>query len=144
MTFLLALFLAASSASSSETAIRAVLRSQVAAWNRGDIPGFMSGYDDAETTTSVSSSIRRGYQQMLAGYLRSYPTREKMGTLAFSEVEVRMLGGAWASVLGRWHLTRASDAGGDVGGYFTLLFQNKPRGWKVILDHTSEEPRIIP
>ena len=42
-------------------AVRAVIEAQQAAWNRGDIEGFMDGYERAETTTFVpSKSITLG------------------------------------------------------------------------------------
>jgi ketosteroid isomerase-like protein len=124
-------------AATSEDEIRTVLDDQTAAWNRGDIPAFMAGYLESESTTFVSDTVTRGHAKVLARYLQRYPTREKMGTLQFSGVEVKMLGSGYASVLGRFHLTRAAEAGGDATGLFTLLFQKTPAGWKIILDHTS-------
>ena len=120
-----------------EQEIRGVLDAQVAAWNRGDIPGFMEGYDKSESTTFVGTDITKGHAQVLARYLKKYPTREKMGTLRFSDIEMRMLGADYASVIGRFHLDRAADAGGEASGIFTLLFHKTSHGWKVILDHTS-------
>jgi ketosteroid isomerase-like protein len=125
------------SAATSEDEIRTVLEDQTAAWNRGDIPAFMAGYLESESTTFVSDTVTRGHAKVLARYLQRYPTHEKMGTLHFSGVEVKLLGTGYASVLGRFHLTRAAEAGGDATGLFTLLFQKTPAGWKVILDHTS-------
>jgi ketosteroid isomerase-like protein len=121
---------------SPEQQIRKVLDDQVAAWNRGDIPGFMEGYDKSESTTFVSSAITRGHAQVLAGYLKRYPTPEKMGTLRFSELEIHPLGPDYVSVLGRFHLERSKEAGGESAGIFTLLFHKTAHGWKVILDHT--------
>jgi hypothetical protein len=120
-----------------EQEIRGVLDAQVAAWNRGDIPGFMEGYDKSESTTFAGTEITKGHAQVLARYLKKYPTREKMGTLRFSDIETRMLGADYASVIGRFHLDRAADAGGEASGIFTLLFHKTGQGWKVILDHTS-------
>ena len=124
-------------AASPEQEIRRVLDNQVSAWNRGDVRAFMDGYDDSESTTFVGAKITRGHAQVLADYLKRYPTREKMGTLRFSELEIRPLGAGYASVIGRWHLVRDKEAGGEAGGIFTLLFQRTARGWKIILDHTS-------
>ncbi len=121
----------------SEGDIRAVLEMQQAAWNRGDVAGFMSGYEESDTTTFVGTTITRGYQQVLDNYRRRYATKDKMGQLAFSDVEIRLLGADYASVVGKWHLARAADAGGEVGGIFTLLFRKTAAGWKIILDHTS-------
>ena len=125
------------SAAASEDEIRTVLEDQTAAWNRGDIPAFMAGYLESESTTFVSDTVTRGHAKVLARYLQRYPTREKMGTLHFSGIEVKLLGPGYASVLGRFHLARATEAGGDATGIFTLLFQKTAAGWKIILDHTS-------
>jgi uncharacterized protein (TIGR02246 family) len=124
-------------AASPEQEIRKVLDHQVTAWNRGDIPAFMDGYDKSESTTFVSTTVTKGHAQVLAGYLKRYPTPEKMGTLRFTDLEVQVLGSGYASVLGRFHLERSKEAGGEAAGIFTLLFHKTANGWKVILDHTS-------
>jgi uncharacterized protein (TIGR02246 family) len=129
--------MAAAPPTASERDIRAVLEMQQAAWNRGDVAGFMSGYEQSDTTTFVGATITHGYQQVLANYRRRYPTKERMGRLGFSDVQIRLLGSEYASVIGKWHLARAADAGGEVGGIFTLLFRKTASGWKIILDHTS-------
>jgi ketosteroid isomerase-like protein len=74
---------------------------------------------------------------VLAGYMKRYPTPEKMGTLRFSDLEIHALGADYASVLGRFHLERSKEGGGEAAGIFTLLFHKTAHGWKVILDHTS-------
>lgn len=124
-------------AASPESDIRRVLDDQVAAWNRGDIPGFMDGYDKSESTTFVGTTITKGHAAVLANYRKRYPTPEKMGTLRFSDLEIRPLGSDYAAVIGRFHLDRSAGAGGEASGIFTLLFHKTAHGWKVILDHTS-------
>ena len=124
-------------AASPEQDIRRVLDDQVAAWNRGDIPAFMDGYDKSDSTTFVSSAVTKGHAAVLANYRKRYPTPEKMGTLRFSDLEIRMLGSDYAAVIGRFHLDRSREAGGESSGIFTLLFHRTAQGWKVILDHTS-------
>lgn len=124
-------------AASPEQEIRQVLDDQVAAWNRGDIPAFMRGYDQSESTTFVGATITKGHAEVLADYRKRYPTRDRMGALRFSDLEIRMLGTDYASVLGRFHLDRSAEAGGPAAGIFTLLFHKSSQGWKIILDHTS-------
>jgi uncharacterized protein (TIGR02246 family) len=124
-------------AASPDQDIRSVLDQQVNAWNRGDVHGFMNGYSDSESTTFVGAKITKGHGQVLSDYLKRYPTRAAMGTLRFSDLEIRLLGADYASVVGRWHLDRDKAAGGEAGGIFTLLFQRTAGGWKIILDHTS-------
>jgi ketosteroid isomerase-like protein len=131
------LLLAPLCAASSEEQIRRVLDDQVAAWNRGDVRGFMNGYEDSESLTFVGGAITKGHARVLENYLKRYSTKEKMGTLTFSDLEIKPLDADYAAVIGRWRLERAKDAGGDTGGLFTLLFRKTPAGWKIILDHTS-------
>jgi len=116
-------------------AIRAVLNTQQAAWNRGDIPAFLEGYWNApELTFSGADGIVRGYAGLLQRYRTSYPDRAAMGELDFSGLEIRILAPDAALVLGHWHLKRAA---GDAGGVFTLVFRRFPAGWRIIHDHTS-------
>ena len=119
----------------SENAIRAVLDAQREAWNRGDIEGYMDGYDRSPDTEFVSGDrINRGWQTVLERYKTTYDSREKMGRLTFSDLEITVLSKDSALVLGRWRLKRASD---EPHGTFTLLFRKTKVGWKIVHDHTS-------
>jgi beta-aspartyl-peptidase (threonine type) len=115
-------------------AIRAVLDAQVAAWNRGDLESYMDGYQRSPDIVFVSGDrVTRGWKTVLDRYRRSYDTREKMGVLTFSDVEITMLSKDAAIVLGRWQLR----AKGESRGRFTLLFRNTKAGWRIVHDHTS-------
>jgi uncharacterized protein (TIGR02246 family) len=115
--------------------IQSVLRAQQDAWNRGDIDGFMNGYARSASTVFVSEDeVRRGWETVRERYREKYSDRAKMGTLAFSEIEVSMLSPDAAVVLGRWRLKRSND---QPHGRFTLIFQKLPEGWRTVLDHTS-------
>lgn len=85
----------------------------------------------------MGKEVTRGNAGVLERYRRSYPTRERMGTLTFTDVEVRMLGSDFASVLGRFHLRRDAANGGDSDGVFTLLLKRVGGSWRIILDHTG-------
>ncbi len=118
--------------------IFAVLDAQVIAWNRGDIHSFMSGYLDSDSTRFVSAKgVTEGYRKVLERYLAAYPTKEKMGELSFSDLNIKHLSSEIAVVIGQWHLKRPEADGGNIGGYFTLIFQRTATGWKIIHDHTS-------
>jgi beta-aspartyl-peptidase (threonine type) len=115
--------------------IRVVLEAQTAAWNRGDIEGFMEGYARSPKTIFISGDeVTRGWQTVPDRYARKYDRREKMGRLTFSEIEITPLGEAAALVLGSWSLQRKDDR---PHGKFTLLFRKLPEGWRIVLDHTS-------
>jgi len=118
-------------------AVRAVLEAQVAAWNRGDIDGYMDGYARDETTTFISGdTVTRGWKTVLDRYKRNYDAREKMGTLTMAELEIRPLGDLYIAT-GRWQLTRQGDM---PRGRFTLLLRRTPAGWRIFHDHTSSAP----
>src|ERR1700682_1784343 len=118
-----------------EAAIRAVLDAQAAAWNRGDLEGYMDGYARSRDTEFVGGdTIARGWQTVLDRYRKNYSSREKMGVLTFSVLEITMLSKDAALVLGRWHLKRASD---EPHGTFSLLFRKTKAGWRIVHDHSS-------
>jgi uncharacterized protein (TIGR02246 family) len=142
LVFLLLLVAAAQAApvtnsSASQTAIRNVLDAQVAAWNRGDVTSFMQGYKDSSATTFVGKTVQHGYATILGRYRTIYSGKEKMGELAFTDLEITPLDSRFATVTGRFHLTRNAAAGGDAQGLFSLVFEKTGSGWKIILDHTS-------
>jgi ketosteroid isomerase-like protein len=119
----------------SAAAIRAVLDAQAAAWNRGDVEGYMDGYERAETTTLISGdAVTRGWQTVTDRYKKAYDTPEKMGTLAFSELEIKPLSEFYANVTGRWQLTRAKDT---PHGRFALIFRRTNAGWRIVQDTTT-------
>lgn len=121
--------------SKDEAAIRSVLEAQAAAWNRGDVEAYMDGYDRSPKTEFVGGdSITRGWQQVLDRYKQKYDSREKMGTLTFSDLEIKVLSADAALVLGRWRLKRAND---EPHGTFTLLFRKTKAGWRIVHDHSS-------
>lgn len=115
--------------------IRKVMDEQVAAWNRGDIDGFMKGYWKSENLIFVSGDrVTRGWQQTTDNYKKNYNTREKMGVLTFSELEIEVLNKDSAKVLGRWKVAHPPE---DNQGRFTLIFRKFKDGWRIIHDHTS-------
>jgi ketosteroid isomerase-like protein len=125
----------AQSSSKAETAIRRVMDDQAAAWNRGDIAGFMDGYWRSEQLTFVSgTNVTRGWQATLDRYKKSYDSRAKMGTLTFSDLEITVLAKDAAVVLGSWSLAREKD---NPHGKFTLIFRKFKEGWRIVMDHTS-------
>ena len=116
-------------------AIREVLDAQVAAWNHGDVDGYMAGYAPGDDTTFVGTdTVTRGWKTVRDRYKAKYDTPAKMGTLAFSDLGFRPLGGDDVVVTGAWLLTRATDT---PHGRFTLIFHRADAGWRIVYDHSS-------
>jgi ketosteroid isomerase-like protein len=124
-------------------AIEAAMNAQVAAWNHADIPAFMQIYENSPDTTFIGAHIAKGFTPILDRYKASYSTAEQMGTLTFSNLEVRLLTSScgkaeFAVVTGNFHLERtAKGTATKDDGTFSLVWRKGPQGWKILLDHTS-------
>lgn len=118
-------------------AVQNTLDAQVAAWNKGDIPGFMAGYVNSETLRFASGdTVTTGWATTLKRYQTRYTDRKIMGTLTFKDITITPLSNEFAEVFGRFHLARDLEAG-DATGLFTLLMKKTDKGWLVWHDHTS-------
>ncbi|MBT2118264.1 SgcJ/EcaC family oxidoreductase [Dyella sp. LX-66] len=130
-------------AADESSAIRTVLSAQQDAWNRGDVDNFVTAYKDAPDTTFIGSKIRQGYARILESYKKNYATKEQMGKLTYSDIEVRLLPcpdgqSHYAAVTGRFHLDRtAHGTAAKDDGVFSLLWEKTASGWKIVLDHSS-------
>ncbi|MCB0771479.1 MAG: nuclear transport factor 2 family protein [Flavobacteriales bacterium] len=117
---------------SSEEKIRTLMDDQAAAWDAGDLHGFMMAYSD--TVCFIGSKGRTcGREAVTANYMEAYPDRSSMGDLTFDIHEVLLGGAAHAWVTGNWRLERISDT---LGGGFSLFWVNEHKGWRIVRDHT--------
>jgi ketosteroid isomerase-like protein len=118
-------------------AARAVLDSQVEAWNRGDLEGFMAGYWRSPDLVFCSgATVTKGWDETLARYRKRYQSEgSEMGRLRFEGIEVIPLGADAALARGAWHL--AMGDGKEPHGLFTLLLRRLDDGWVIVHDHTS-------
>lgn len=120
-----------------EADVRAVLDTQVAAWNAGKLEEFMAGYWRSPKLTFFSGGRKlAGWEATLERYRKTYQAEGKeMGKLQFSELDIHLLGTSAAVVRGRWELTMSD--GKKPGGLYTLIFRKFKDGWKIVHDHTS-------
>jgi ketosteroid isomerase-like protein len=129
--------------SGDEASIRTTIDAQVAAWNRADIPAFMESYENSPETTFIGTKLNKGFAPILERYKKAYTSKEEMGTLTFSDLEIRLMPTTtgvteYAIVTGHFHLARSArgEAKKD-DGIFSLVWHKGPGGWKIMLDHTS-------
>jgi uncharacterized protein (TIGR02246 family) len=115
--------------------VRNVLDKQAAAWNAGDLAGFMEGYARSSSTRFASGGdVLFGWETVFERYRRKYGDTKAMGKLKFSDLDIQVLGPDSALAFGRWHLTRE---GGDASGLYTLILRKARPGWRIVHDHTS-------
>jgi ketosteroid isomerase-like protein len=118
--------------------IEHLLNTQVAAWNRGDLDAFMTGYwHSPGLTFFANNSENQGWQAALDRYKQRYQGEGRaMGQLDFSDLRIESLGLDGAFVRGKWHLKMPD--GSEPHGLFTLVMRRIPKeGWKIVHDHTS-------
>jgi ketosteroid isomerase-like protein len=114
-----------------------VLDAQVAAWNRGDLEGFMTGYwRSPELVFCSGAAVTKGWDATLERYRKRYQSEgREMGELRFESLEVLMLGPDGAAARGEYWL-RTSD-GKEPHGRFTLIIRRLGGAWRIVHDHTS-------
>lgn len=130
---------AQSATATPEAAIRKLLQSQVDAWNRHDLEGFMAGYwNSPELTFFSGAKETQGWQATLDRYRKNYQAPgAEMGKLEFQDLQVEMLGPKAGFVRGKFLLTLSN--GKQPHGLFTLIVREFPEGWRIIHDHSSGE-----
>ncbi len=124
-------------ASQQELDVIKVLLKQEAAWDRGDIDGFLEGYKDSPDTLFINNLIQRGFAGMKADYHHNYPTRETMGQLTFSELEVHPIDDKVAVCVGKYKIERSKKNGGNAESIFSMVFEKTDAGWKIVVAHTT-------
>ena len=128
---------AGSELSSVRTSIVGSMQDSAVAWSKGDLDGFMSGYEDQPTTTYVTGGkVVVGYDAIRSMYRARFGGHGEMGTLSLTMSDVRLLGADYALGLGRYSLLR-SGRPTPLSGVYTLVFHRTAAGWKIISDHTS-------
>lgn len=117
--------------------VRALLDAQVAAWNRGDLEGFMAGYwRSPELVFCSGATVSKGWDATLERYRKRYQAEgREMGKLRFESLEVEPLGPDAAFARGEYWL-RMSD-GQQPHGRFTLVLRRLAGAWRIVHDHTS-------
>jgi ketosteroid isomerase-like protein len=115
---------------------KALLAAQ-AAWNTGDLDGFLAHYKDAPDTQAVLAAPAFGIANIRAAFRVNFPNRDAMGALEWSEIQVRSLGDNFALASGRFHLHRSKKGGGDVEGTFADVLEKTPAGWQIIFSEST-------
>ena len=121
--------------------IEAMLQRSAAAWNRGDLAGFMNDYARDSLTSYVSGGhVQYGWQKLFDRYHANYfaPGKSR-DSLTFEEVRVRALTMDLAYATARFLLRRGDSL--VASGPFTLILQKRGDRWQILHDHTSSDPK---
>jgi ketosteroid isomerase-like protein len=123
-----------SNAADEKAAIRTVIATMEAAWNRGDFRGYMDGFLNPGVTFVSRGRFQRDWQGTLDHYIRDYgASPEKRGTLHFYDIRVEMLSPDAAQLISRFHLAAATPQ----YGVNTRLMRKVRGRWVIALNHVS-------
>jgi uncharacterized protein (TIGR02246 family) len=117
---------------------RALLETQAAAWNRGDLEAFCSVYvDDALFVTA--GGLTKGRDEVLARYRSRYPDAAARGTLSFEVLAVDVLSPGASpgephalAVVARWKIARPDEPAAE--GLTLLNLVRAAGGWRIAHD----------
>ncbi len=109
-------------------------------WNAGNLTGFMSGYAaDSTTMYREGPGFEQGFAWIEKHYAPAFAPGASRDSLRIEDFAARPLGTTFALVTARYVLYRNGVT--TSSGPFSLVLQEQMDGWKIILDHTSSDPR---
>ena len=118
-----------------------VLTEQQAAWNRGDLDGFMASYWKSDRMAFCGGSeMTYGWKPTYDRFAKKYKGEGKeMGKLSFEEVDVLHADDDGAGARGKYRLLFKD--GKTASGRFTLVLKRIDGRWNIIHDHTAADPQ---
>ena len=119
-----------------DVAIETMLDRSAAAWNAGDLDGFMESFAAGSTTSFMTGDGPiYGREVIRQAYASSFETGARRDSLRFEDLEVRMLPPLVGIVTLRYVLEREETT--TASGWVTLVVRRTSDGWRIVHDHSS-------
>jgi uncharacterized protein (TIGR02246 family) len=118
--------------------IKGVLAAQAAAWNEGDLEGFMGVYwKDSDLRFVSGSTVSKGWRETMNRYRERYGEGAAIGRLSYDKLDVNLVSDDVATVTGRYLVERAA---GSESASFTRVMKRFDGLWRIVHDHNVIEP----
>ena len=118
--------------------VASLLDRQAAAWNSGDLEGFMSAYSPSPTTTYIGSTgLIEGYDGIRERYAPGFAQGAARDSLRFEGLRVRELDERVGIATARYVLEREGTVTST--GPFTLVLLNVEGAWLIVHDQSAED-----
>jgi ketosteroid isomerase-like protein len=114
-----------------------IILAQQNAWNKGDLDSYLSHYKDSPDTQAVLANLVRGIDNIRSAFRQNFPSKDSMGAIEDTDIEVKALGDTYALATGKYHLNRPKKSGGPIEGTFMELFEKTPAGWQIIFSQST-------
>jgi len=119
--------------------VQDILDAQAAAWNAGDLDGFMASYDRSPETSYIGSSGRiQGFDGIRERYAPSFEPGAPRDSLRFVDLETRELDPRFGVATARYVLYR--DGATTSTGPFTLVLLRIEGTWRIVHDQSAADP----
>ena len=117
--------------------VASLLDLQAAAWNAGDLEGFMSAYSPSPTTTYIGSTgLIEGYDGIRERYAPGFAEGAARDRLRFEGLRVREVDERVGVATARYVLEREGTVTST--GPFTLVLLNVEGAWLIVHDQSAE------
>jgi len=117
-------------------AIRTVISTMQAAWNRGDFHGYMAGFANPDVVFVSRGRIQKDWQATLDHYIADYGgSPGSQGELAFTNIRIETLAPDAAQLISDYRLVRVA---GNQTGVNTRLMRKRDGKWVIALNHVSQ------
>jgi uncharacterized protein (TIGR02246 family) len=124
------------SPSEETAAIRSVIADMEAAWNRGDLKGYMQGFANPDVVFVSRGRIQKDWQGTLDHYVADYGgSPGSQGQLAFSNIRIEMISDDAAQLISDYRLIRGEKSQTGVN---TRLMRKRGGRWVIALNHVSQ------
>lgn len=112
-----------------ESAIRGLIESQSAAWNRADVDGYLSPYvNSPELSIATGNTAIHGRDQAERQYREQFTAPDALGSLQFENVQIAGEGDH-ASATGSWTISRGGESSSTP---FTMHLERLGDEWKIV------------
>ena len=115
--------------------IRAVFESGCAAWNRGDVDGYLADYWNSDKVRWVSEGkVHYGFEAIATAFKARFNSPDNMGRLEVTDLDIQLLAENDALVFGAWMLITPAAR---PHGVFTVHLKKIDGEWLIVSDHSS-------
>ena len=123
--------------------IQEILDGQAAAWNAGDLDGFMLSYERSPETSYIGAAGRiEGYDGIRERYAPLFEPAAERDSLRFTDLETRELDPRFGIATARYVLYRDGDTTST--GLFTLVLLRVEGNWIIVHDQSAADPESSP
>jgi beta-aspartyl-peptidase (threonine type) len=121
--------------------VAVILEEQAAAWNAGNLDGFMASYERSPETSYIGATgLITGFDGIRRRYAPSFEPGAARDELHFTDLTARELDPRFGVATARYVLTRDGEITST--GPFTLVMMRAEGTWRIVHDQSAADPEL--